>query len=144
MLWVMTGPRTTTTDLPDCGRREGLALMWATTVVAVVRLWRAVVDQPSRAVAMIPTAPQLRVEGVHDSGVQRPDLLRSEEWADVLLRIALVGVERVVLQLGVLEVTFEHLVDSRVRAWMSALVDLVEETDSGLFSKTLGLRWRRY
>src|SRR4029453_16525830 len=47
------------------------------------------------------------------------------------------------LEVGVLEVAFEQLVDSRVGAGVPTLVDVVEEPHPRLFSQARGLRASR-
>ena len=129
--------------LPDGGCGKGHAHMRPTTLITHVIPGRPVVDQSSRSIAVMPTPSQLGIERLHDSCVQRRELLRAEQWADVLLGIPLVCVERVVLEVGVLEVAFEQLVDSRVGAGVPTLVDVVEEPHPRLFSQARGLRASR-
>jgi hypothetical protein len=129
-------------DLADRGGAEGAALVHPAACVALVRMRRPVVDV-ALAAAVVAAAPQLGVEGIEHARVECPDLLRADQRADVLLRVAGVGLARAALPRAHREVLIEQLVHRRVGARVPPLVDLVQQPRPGLLREPARLRPRR-
>ncbi|MEU7814332.1 hypothetical protein [Pseudonocardia sp. NPDC049154] len=113
-------------DVPDRRVRQWLAHVRPATLVALVRLGRAMVDLPALRPAVDAAAPELGVERVEHVGVDRAGLESADEGADVILEVSRVHEVRARADVDHLEVAVEQLVDRRRRSRVPALVDLVE------------------
>jgi hypothetical protein len=93
-------------DVPDAAVRQRPALVRLAALIALVRAGGTVVDA-RLPVAVVPATPERGVEGIEQVTVERFDLQRADQRPDVLSGQVAVVRERVLLQLGELEVPIE-------------------------------------
>jgi hypothetical protein len=93
---------------------------------------------------VVPAPPQLGVERVRDVGVDRADLLPTDEGDDVLVGLAAVVLLRLEPEFGVGQVPLEELLDSRVAPRVAPVVDLQPEAREHRLCLFFRLRPRRH
>jgi hypothetical protein len=130
-------------NLADRRRAQWPAPVWSAPGIALVRVARPVVHTVTVA-AVLPAPPHLCVQRVQDLGVDRTDLGRTDERADVLIDVLPVALDRPPATGVLIEVAVQQLVDGGRRPRVAPLPDVGEEAETDPFGALPGLRAGRH